>query len=248
VSAKTTKRQAHGYAAHRSTSTLNVIAHTRVWHTEIIRKNPPTPFPYSFILIFETERSSPPQPLEQIHEKHYRNLRQAATKQVRSAAIPSIVCLSCNNDLRRRSDRPHGDAAEGHGGSYTIKPAPSRIPALGSGAAEDSVTRPSHRGDHPGPAPRRRRWSASARVPSNPSCRAHGLRSYRVNSLNSSPAGACSTRYATSFALYVDKVHHWLAQHSRWTFHFSVVSPSRLNTFEGFFENLTKQRLERSIF
>jgi transposase len=44
------------------------------------------------------------------------------------------------------------------------------------------------------------------------------------------------------------KVRKWLANHPRWTFHFTPTSASWLNAVEGFFAKLTKRRLERGIF
>jgi transposase len=38
------------------------------------------------------------------------------------------------------------------------------------------------------------------------------------------------------------KVRKWLAQHPRWTFHFTPTSGSWLNAVEGFFAKLTKRR------
>ncbi len=44
------------------------------------------------------------------------------------------------------------------------------------------------------------------------------------------------------------KVRKWLAQHPRWTFHFTPTSASWLNAVEGFFAKLTNQRLKRGVF
>src|SRR6202140_4691251 len=44
------------------------------------------------------------------------------------------------------------------------------------------------------------------------------------------------------------KVRKWLAQHPRWTFHFTPTSASWLNAVEGFFAKLAKRRLKRGIF
>jgi transposase len=43
-------------------------------------------------------------------------------------------------------------------------------------------------------------------------------------------------------------VRKWLAQHPRWTFHFTPTSASWLNAVEGFFAKLTRRRLKRSVF
>ena len=40
----------------------------------------------------------------------------------------------------------------------------------------------------------------------------------------------------------------WLAEHPRWTFHFTPTSCSWLNAVEGFFSKLTRQSLKRGIF
>src|SRR3989441_1141007 len=44
------------------------------------------------------------------------------------------------------------------------------------------------------------------------------------------------------------KVRRWLAQHPRWTFHFTPTSASWLNAVEGFFAELTNRRLKRGVF
>jgi transposase len=43
-------------------------------------------------------------------------------------------------------------------------------------------------------------------------------------------------------------VRQWLAQHPRWTFHFTPTSASWLNAVEGFFAKLTRRRLKRGVF
>jgi transposase len=43
-------------------------------------------------------------------------------------------------------------------------------------------------------------------------------------------------------------VRKWLAQHPRWTFHFTPTSASWLNAVEGFFAKLTRRRLQRGVF
>ena len=40
----------------------------------------------------------------------------------------------------------------------------------------------------------------------------------------------------------------WLADHPRWTFHFTPTSCSWLNAVEGFFSKLTRQSLKRGVF
>ena len=44
------------------------------------------------------------------------------------------------------------------------------------------------------------------------------------------------------------KVLAWLAEHPRWTFHFTPTSCSWLNAVEGFFSKLTRQSLKRGVF
>jgi transposase len=44
------------------------------------------------------------------------------------------------------------------------------------------------------------------------------------------------------------QVCEWLAQHPRWTFHFTPTSASWLNAVEGYFAKLTRQRLKRGVF
>ncbi len=43
------------------------------------------------------------------------------------------------------------------------------------------------------------------------------------------------------------KVRKWLANHPRWTFHFTPTSAPWLNAVEGFFAKLTKRRLKRGF-
>jgi transposase len=43
-------------------------------------------------------------------------------------------------------------------------------------------------------------------------------------------------------------VRDWLADHPRWTFHFTPTSCSWLNAVEGFFSKLTRQSLRRGVF
>jgi len=44
------------------------------------------------------------------------------------------------------------------------------------------------------------------------------------------------------------KVRKWLAQHPRWTFHFTPTSASWLNAVEGCFAKLARRRLRRGVF
>jgi transposase len=43
------------------------------------------------------------------------------------------------------------------------------------------------------------------------------------------------------------QVIDWLADHPRWTFHFTPTSCSWLNAVEGFFSKLTRQALRRGV-
>ena len=40
----------------------------------------------------------------------------------------------------------------------------------------------------------------------------------------------------------------WLADHPRWTFHFTPTSASWLNAVEGFFSAITRRRIRRGAF
>src|ERR1700722_8869507 len=40
----------------------------------------------------------------------------------------------------------------------------------------------------------------------------------------------------------------WLAEHPRWTFHFTPTSCSWFNAVKGFFSKLTRQSLKRGVF
>ena len=51
--------------------------------------------------------------------------------------------------------------------------------------------------------------------------------------------------YAT---LKHENVRKWLARHPRWTCHFTPTLCSWLNAVEGFFANLTRQRLKHGVF
>ena len=43
-------------------------------------------------------------------------------------------------------------------------------------------------------------------------------------------------------------VMKWLADHPRWTFHFTPTSASWLNAVEGFFSTITRQKIRRGVF
>jgi hypothetical protein len=63
------------------------------------------------------------------------------------------------------------------------------------------------------------------------------------------PSERQSTRSSTTTPLTSNpKLRKWLAQHPRWTFHFTPTSASWLNAIEGFFAKLTYRRLKRGVF
>lgn len=43
-------------------------------------------------------------------------------------------------------------------------------------------------------------------------------------------------------------VMKWLAEHPRWTFHFTPTSASWLNAVEGFFSTITRRKIRRGVF
>jgi transposase len=63
------------------------------------------------------------------------------------------------------------------------------------------------------------------------------------------PAGKLIHAIVDNYATHKHpKVRAWLANHPRWTFHFTPTSASWLNAVEGFFAKLTRQRLKRGVF
>ncbi len=63
------------------------------------------------------------------------------------------------------------------------------------------------------------------------------------------PAGKIVHAVLDNYAAHKHpKVRRWLADHPRWTFHFTPTSCSWLNAVEGFFAKLTKRRLKRGVF
>ena len=44
------------------------------------------------------------------------------------------------------------------------------------------------------------------------------------------------------------KVHEWLADHPRWTFHYTPTLASWLNVVEGLFSTITRRRIRRGVF
>jgi transposase len=63
------------------------------------------------------------------------------------------------------------------------------------------------------------------------------------------PAGKLIHAIVDNYATHKHpKVRTWLANHPRWTFHFTPTSASWLNAVEGFFAKLTRRRLKRGVF
>ena len=63
------------------------------------------------------------------------------------------------------------------------------------------------------------------------------------------PAGKLIHAIVDNYATHKHpKVRAWLANHPRWTFHFTPTSASWLNAVEGFFAKLTRRRLKRGVF
>ena len=63
------------------------------------------------------------------------------------------------------------------------------------------------------------------------------------------PAGKVIHAIVDNYATHKHpKVRAWLANHPRWTFHFTPTSASWLNAVEGFFAKLTRRRLKRGVF
>ena len=63
------------------------------------------------------------------------------------------------------------------------------------------------------------------------------------------PAGKLIHAILDNYATHKHpRVRAWLANHPRWTFHFTPTSASWLNAVEGFFARLTRRRLKRGVF
>jgi transposase len=63
------------------------------------------------------------------------------------------------------------------------------------------------------------------------------------------PAGKVIHAIVDNYATHKHpKVRAWLANHPRWTFHFTPTSASWLNAVESFFAKLTRRRLKRGVF
>ena len=63
------------------------------------------------------------------------------------------------------------------------------------------------------------------------------------------PAGKLVHAIADNYATHKHpKVKAWLADHPRWTFHFTPTSASWINAVEGFFSVITRRRIRRGVF
>jgi len=63
------------------------------------------------------------------------------------------------------------------------------------------------------------------------------------------PAGKVIHAIVDNYAAHKQpKVLKWLADHPRWTFHFTPTSASWLNAVEGFFSAITRRRIRRGAF
>ena len=63
------------------------------------------------------------------------------------------------------------------------------------------------------------------------------------------PAGKVIHAIADNCATHKHpKVMKWLADHPRWTFHFTPTSASWLNAVEGFFSTITRRKIRRGVF
>jgi transposase len=63
------------------------------------------------------------------------------------------------------------------------------------------------------------------------------------------PAGKIIHAIADNYAAHKHpKVIQWLANHPRWTFHFTPTSASWINAVEGFFSIITRRRIRRGVF
>ena len=63
------------------------------------------------------------------------------------------------------------------------------------------------------------------------------------------PAGKLVHAIADNYATHKHpKVREWLAEHPRWTFHFTPTSASWINAVENFFSILTRRRIRRGVF
>jgi len=63
------------------------------------------------------------------------------------------------------------------------------------------------------------------------------------------PAGRVIHAIADNYATHRHpNVLKWLADHPRWTFHFTPTSASWLNAVEGFFSTITRRKIRRGVF
>ena len=63
------------------------------------------------------------------------------------------------------------------------------------------------------------------------------------------PAGKVIHAIADNYATHKHpRVLAWIADHPRWTFHFTPTSASWLNAVEGFFSTITRRKIRRGVF
>lgn len=63
------------------------------------------------------------------------------------------------------------------------------------------------------------------------------------------PAGKVIHAIVDNYATHKHPaVMRWLADHPRWTFHFTLTSASWLNAVEGFFSTITRRKIRRGVF
>ena len=63
------------------------------------------------------------------------------------------------------------------------------------------------------------------------------------------PAGKVVHAIVDNYAAHKQpNVLKWLADHPRWTFHFTPTSASWLNAVEGFFSAITRRQIRRGVF
>ena len=63
------------------------------------------------------------------------------------------------------------------------------------------------------------------------------------------PAGKVIHAIVDNYAAHKQpNVLRWLADHPRWTFHFTPTSASWLNAVEGFFSTITRRQIRRGVF
>jgi transposase len=70
-----------------------------------------------------------------------------------------------------------------------------------------------------------------------------------LNTVRAVPAGKVIHAIADNYATHKHpNVLRWLADHPRWTCHFTPTSASWLNAVEGFFSTITRRKIRRGVF